>query len=468
MERLGGLDAAFLYVETPTVHMHVVGLLVLDPTDAPAPVDFAAVRRLVEARLPRIPALRRRLASVPLNLGRPSWVDDANFDLDHHLRRTVVPAPGDDRRLAAVASDIAGRPLERARPLWEMWVVEGLAGGRLAVVAKMHHATIDGVTGANLISQLFDLAPDAPDAAGAHPWVPQPAPGDLALAGRALLELGSRPLRAGALVPRTAAGVGRLLWHRARPGTVGMPAPFTAPRTSFNATLTARRAVAFTEVDLADVKAVKNAFGVTVNDVVTAVCAGALRRYLSDRGELPERSLVAAVPVSVHAEAADRPGATKVSFLFSRLPTELADPAARLRAAAATNAGAKREHRLVGATLLQDWAEHAAPNTFSLAARVYSGLRVAERHPVVHNLILSNVPGPPVPLYLGGARLAGMYPLGPLTDGAGLNVTVLSHTDRVGFGVIACRDLVDDLWALAEAVPPALAELVAAAPDPAG
>lgn len=242
-----------------------------------------------------------------------------------------------------------------------------------------------------------------------------------------------------------------------------MPAPFTAPRTSFNATLTPHRKVAFTHVPIDDIKRVKNAFGVKVNDVVIAVCSGALRRYLEARGELPDRSLISAVPISVHDRSEGRSGTTKVSVMFASLASDVADPAERLRAIAAVNEGAKADHELVGAQLLQNWAEHAAPNTFSLAARMYSSLRIAELHPVVHNLIISNVPGPPIPLYFAGARLTGLYPLGPVMDGAGLNVTVLSHEDQIGFGLIACRELMPRLWDLADAIPQAVAELVEAA-----
>jgi WS/DGAT/MGAT family acyltransferase len=216
-------------------------------------------------------------------------------------------------------------------------------------------------------------------------------------------------------------------------------------------------------VSLDDVKTVKNAFGVKVNDVVIAIASGALRKYLDARGELPDRSLIASIPVSVHDRSADKEGTTKVSFMFSSLASDVEDPAERLRQIAATNEGAKEDHELVGASFLQDWAEHAAPNTFSLAARMYSSMRLSERHPVVHNLIISNVPGPPIPLYFNGAKLHSLYPLGPIMDGAGLNLTVLSNQDSVGFGFIACRELVPDIWDLAEDVPAALADLVAAA-----
>jgi WS/DGAT/MGAT family acyltransferase len=242
-----------------------------------------------------------------------------------------------------------------------------------------------------------------------------------------------------------------------------MPAPLRAPRTSFNATVTAHRTVAYTHVSLDDVKRIKNAFGVKVNDVVIAICSGALRTYLADRDELPERSLIAAIPISVHDRSEGVEGTTKVSMMFSSLGSDLDDAEDRLRFIAETNEGAKEDHELVGASLLQNWAEHAAPNTFSLAARMYSSLRLADRHPVVHNLVISNVPGPPIPLYFNGARLVVLHPLGPVMDGAGLNVTVLSNLDTIGFGFIACTELMPELWDLSDAVPAAVAELLEAA-----
>jgi WS/DGAT/MGAT family acyltransferase len=266
-------------------------------------------------------------------------------------------------------------------------------------------------------------------------------------------------------VPATAFRLATTVWRLGRQGDNGTPTakPFTAPRTLFNATITARRSVAFTDVTLADIKKVKDAFGVTVNDVVTAVVGGALRHYLEDRGELPDRSLLAAAPVSVHDQTAERGGMTKISVMFSTLATDEKDPVERLRAIASANTRAKEIHRMVGADTLMRWAEHFWLNAFALGARLYSSLHVADHHRVVHNLILSNVPGPPVPLYMAGARLVGLYPLGPITDGAGLNVTVLSQEDRVGFGIITCPDLVPRVWDLADAVPGALAELVEAA-----
>ena len=463
MERMTGLDASFLYFETRNMHMHVVAAIVYDPSTVPEGYSFRKIKETIGQRLHLAPRLRRRLAQVPLNVGHPVWVEDEDFDLDYHLHRIAVPAPAGDHETADVVAEILSRPMDRSRPLWEMWIVEGRADGLLAVVSKVHHSTIDGITGANMMAELFDLEPDAPArVAVPDDWEPERRPNDLELLGRAVYDVAARPAGVVKLLPSTLLGLGRII-NRRRGGAAGMPAPFTAPRTSFNATLTPHRIVSFVNVSLDDVKTVKNAFGAKVNDVVIAIASGALRRYLAARDELPDRSLIASIPVSVHDRTEDKEGTTKVSFMFASLASDVEDPVKRLRLIAETNEGAKKDHDMVGASFLQDWAEHAAPNTFSLAARMYSSMRLSERHPVVHNLIISNVPGPPIPLYFNGAKLVGLYPLGPIMDGAGLNLTVLSNMDSVGFGFIACRELMPDLWELAEAVPDALAELVAAA-----
>ena len=467
MERLSGLDAAFLYGETPDMHLHVLGLIIIDTSTMKGGYSYEKLREVVERRSQLIPAMRRRLAPVPFHLSRPYWITDQDFDIDYHLRRIAVPAPGGDRELADIAGDIASRPLDRSKPLWEFWVVEGLENGHVAIVGKMHHSTVDGVTGASLLFHMFDLEPE-PASEPDVPVVPtlERTRGDAELFGRALLDIAKSPLGVARLVPGTALKVGQVLLARRRRTGPSMAAPLTAPRTSFNASITSHRNVAFLQVPLDDVKKVKTAFGVKVNDVVLAVVGGALCRYLSDRGEMPDKPLIAAIPVSVHDQGGEgRAGANQVSFMFSTLATDVAGPAERLRHIAETNEGAKEEQKLVGATALQDWAEYATPNMFSLAARLYSGLGLANRHAVVHNLIISNVPGPPVPLYLASGRLAALYPLGPVMEGAGLNVTVLSNMDRIGFGFIACRELMPNLWDLAAAVPESLAELVKTAKE---
>lgn len=462
MEQLGGLDATFIYCETPTMHLHVCGLLILDTTTMPGGYSYEAIRSMLHERLPTVPAVRQRLVSPPFHVSRPFWVDDPHLDIDSHLHRATLEPPGDDGVLAAVVGDIAGQPLRRDRPLWEMWVVEGLSDGRVALVVKMHHSTIDGVSGANIMGNLFDLEPDRASTPRPGPTAVR-RPRRLELLGRGLASRVTEPLDLVRLVPETAMNLASTLWRFGRRDRAKLEAaaPFTAPRTAFNATITAARSVGFTNVSLDKVKQIKNATGVTLNDVVTTIVGGALRRYLDAQGAVPAHSLLAAAPISVHGTG-HHAGTTQLSVMFSDLATTESDPAKRLRAVAAANSEAKEIHQSVGADTLMRWAQHFWLNAFGLGTRIYSALHMADHHPVVHNLILSNVPGPPVPLYFAGARLAGLYPLGPITDGAGLNITVLSQEDRIGFGIVTCPDLVPSVWDIAKAVPEALDELYAA------
>jgi WS/DGAT/MGAT family acyltransferase len=461
MERLSGLDASFLYFETSTMLLHVCGLLVLDQSTMDEEYSFERMRETLRQRVGGNPNFRRKLHSPVLNLDHPVWVDDDEFDIEHHVRRATIPSPGGREELAAVCGDIAAQRLDRDRPLWEMWVLEGLADGSIAVMTKMHHATVDGVSGANLVSELCSLEPGAEPIAAALPKPqPTPRPSDTRIVLDGALRLARRPVKLARLLPGTV-GVLPDWIDRARRGRA-MPAPFTAPRTSFNGTITGHRAVAFARMNLADVKEVKNAFGCTVNDVVLTMCSGALRKYLDDRNELPDGSLMAMVPVSVHGKST-APGTNKVSGMFSSLASDIADPVKRLAMIAEQNLVAKDHHKTLSASLLQDWAQFAAPNTFAMAARVYSRLRLAERHPVIHNLVISNVPGPPMPIYFMGARITGFYPFGPVFHGAGLNITVISNDGHLDVGLIACRELVPDVWDLADDLPVALDELLAAA-----
>jgi WS/DGAT/MGAT family acyltransferase len=462
VQRLSGLDASFLYFESSTMLLHVCGLLVLDQSTMPEPYDFERLRDDLRERLGTTPAFRRKLHSPALNLDHPVWIDDDEFDIEHHVRRAIVAAPGGRAELAAVCADVAAQPLDRNRPLWTMWVLQGLADGSLAVLTKRHHATVDGVSGANLVSELCSLEPGAePLPAARPPVMPAKRPSDAQIVLDGVVRLATRPAKFARLVPATARVVENWV-DRARRGRA-MPAPFTAPQTSFNGTLTGHRSVASTRMELGAVKEVKNAFGCTVNDVVLAICSGALRTYLAARGELPDSSLVAMVPVSVRGETGDS-GTNQVSGMVATLASDIADPVERLAAIAQENVVAKEHHGTLSAWLLQDWAQFAAPNTLGLAVRVYSKLRLAERHPVIHNLVISNVPGPPMPIYfLSGARITGFYPFGPVFHTAGLNVTVMSNDGRLDVGLIACRELAPRLWDLADDLPLGLDELLTAA-----
>jgi diacylglycerol O-acyltransferase len=466
MDRLSGLDALFLYGEQGGMHMHVCAVIIIDPSTMPGGYSFDGIKQTFANRMHLVPQFRRRLATIPLGLHHPIWVDDPDFDLDYHIRRIGCPAPGGPEQVADIASDIAGRSLDRNRPLWEFWIVEGLNDGHVAVVGKMHHSTIDGVSGANLMMEVLDLEPDPKDRpTHPEPYEPAPVPSEWRRIGGAFAEVAMNPVRLAKLIPSTVGAVVNFVNTRRshdRPNS-GMAAPFTSPKTSFNGAITPHRKVAFVDVPLDDIKkARKLVDGATVNDVVLSVTAGALRRYLDKHGEHYDKSLTAAIPVGVHDETAGSAGQNRVSVMFSSLATDIDDPVERLRRIHDANKGAKAEQKALGASMMMEWAELAAPVMFSLAARLYTSTRLADRMPAPFNLIVSNVPGPPIPLYFCGARLIDLYPLGPIMDGLGLNLTVLSNMDHMGFGFIACRELMPDLWELADAVPDALADLTKA------
>jgi diacylglycerol O-acyltransferase / wax synthase len=453
MDRLSGLDATFLYLETSSQLLHVCGVVLLDPATIPGGYDFDGFKGELERRIDGVPMFHRKLKQVPLGIDHPVWVHDDDFDIDRHVHRMALPTPGGERELADLCGHMAGIPLDRSRPLWEFVVIEGLESGKVAIFTKMHHCTVDGVSGANALSHLCSLEPDAPpleaapkDGAAAR------TPTDAELFARGVVSNLAKPVELAKLVAPTAGVLTRTI-GRARSGTA-MAAPLRAPRTSFNGTITGHRTVAVQDMSLQKIKDIKNAVdGATVNDVVITVCGGALRRYLEERGELPATSLVASVPVSVREESTKEGGSNKVSTIFSRLGTDIADPLDRLAKVSEGNTNAKDHHKAIPADTLQDWAEFAAPRTFGLAVRMVSSLRLADSGPVIHNLVISNVPGPPVPLYFIGAKIEGLYPLGPIFHGAGLNITVMSSDGKVHVGAIACRELVPQLWKLAEKFP---------------
>jgi len=465
MERLSGLDAAFLYLETPTHHMHVAMTMVIDPATMPGGYSFDKVKEFIRSRLHVAPLFHRRLAEVPFRLNHPVWVEDENFDLDYHLRRIGAPAPGGRRELGELAGQIASRQLDRNRPLWEMWVIEGLKHGRVGIVTKVHHCAIDGASGADFLVHLFDIEP--PTSEGFDEPVPLPSehfPTDVELLGYAAASRFRRTMNLLPLVGRTAQSVARVVQGRRDPQKLTGAVPLTAPRTPWNGAVTQHRDVGLARVPLADLKTVKNAFGCTVNDVVLALVAGTLRTHLERTGDRPESALLAVCPMSVRdlPEGAG-PSANRVSAMFVSLATDIDDVGDRIRAIRQSTKGAKEEHNAVGASMLMDWAEFAGPNVFNMAARLYSSLEIADHHPVVHNAIISNVPGPSFPLYYAGAELIAAYPLGPVMEGCGLNITVFSYRESVDIGFMVCPELVTDVWGMADAVDEALAELLAAA-----
>ena len=455
---MSGTDASFLYFETPTSHMHVLGTIVVSTKDRPG-WSADDVVALIRARLDLLPVFRRRIATATLRLHHPVWVDVKHVDVAEHVSRVHCPAPGTLRELAAEVSAFAARQLDRSRPLWECLVVEGLADDRAAVVLKVHHCAVDGVAAGKILGALFDLSAEGRTEAelvGARAAARSKDRDEPGLVDVALHTAGgivARPLNLARLLPATGKALMGLVSHRR--DTDGGAVPLVAPRAPFNGSLTAGRTAAFVSVPLADVKRVKAAVGGTFNDAVTALCGGAFREYLLAKDELPESSLIAVVPVSVRAGDDDE-GANRVSAMFTVLGTDLADPVERLHAVRQANRVAKGDQAAVGDELVMRFGEITPPLTMTLAARVYSGLRLADRHPVVHNVVVSNVAGPPFQVFLAGLPVVGLYPLGPVLEGPGLNVTVVSYADSVGIGLIA-SDKVTDLDDLAAAFPRALA-----------
>lgn len=459
MQRLTGLDATFLYLETPNNHMHVASAAVFDPSTVPDGYDFEKVKALVENRLPLLPPFRRRLVTVPFDIHHPLWIEDPDFDLDYHLRRAALPSPGGPKEFAEFVGDVISRQLDRNHPLWEMYVVEGLEGGMIGVVSKTHHAAIDGVSGAELTVNLLDFAPeptfiDPPD----PPWQPDRVPTDLELVAWAGASLARQPIAALKAARRTAEMALSLRRRNREPNVNPPPAPFSAPNTSINGTISPHRKVAFAQVALADVKAVKNALGGTVNDVVMAMCSGALRQYFLDRGEALDGDLIGMIPVSVRTEDQKGTMGNQVSAMLVSLASSIADPVERLHAISEGTAHAKDQEKAIGADTLTDWTEFMAPAVAARAARLYSRFKAADRHRPIFNVTISNVPGPDFPLYSAGSKMLAMHPLGPIADGGGLNITVMSYMGQMYFGLNADKHAVGDVWAIAAGLESTLEE----------
>ena len=457
MQQLTGLDAAFLAMETRTVFGHVGSVCIVDPSTAPEPFTLERFTRVVESRLPLVPLLRRRLVEVPLGLDQPYWIEDPDFDIEFHVRELALPSPGSDRQLAEQAARLHARPLDRSRPLWEIYLIFGLQGGRAAIYSKVHHAAIDGVSGNDILAALLDLSPKGRKLPDPPPRRTERQPGGVELLARSAVSLTRHPVRAARLSVDLLRSAPALVVNPGRPrlplvdrllrrdGGVILSQPgLRAPRTPFNRSITQHRRWGFCHLPLSEVKRVKNALGITVNDVVLALCAGALRRWLRDHDALPEVPLIAAVPVSVRTEEQQGTHGNRVSTMLAMLPTQLADPRDRVRAVHEAMRAAKEQHDALPANLLADVTQFAMPALAGQAARMAARLRLVERASLF-NLIISNVPGPNVSLYYGGAELVAYYPLSAIVDGQGLNITAMSYRDTLFFGVIACRELVPDV-----------------------
>jgi diacylglycerol O-acyltransferase / wax synthase len=474
MQQLTGLDASFLALETANTTGHVGGVSVLDPSDAPKPLTLARLTEVLAQRIPLIPVLRRKLLNVPLGLDQPYWIDDPDFDIEYHVRELALPRPGSDAQLTEQVSRLHARPLDRSRPLWEIYLITGLARKRAAVYTKIHHAAIDGASGAELLTVLLDLTPAGRELPPVKPWKPEKAPNWAELTARAAVRLAWRPVETvritnemvrilPTLTPVVSTVVGGMLGLNRGDGEVIATMPGRAPATPFNKPITPHRRIAFRTVDLNTVKAVKNAFGVSVNDVVMAMSAGALRRWLADREALPSQPLIAMIPVSVRDPRAPR-GAlgNKVSAMLAALPTNVSEPGLRVELVHAATKIAKAQQAAIPQGLVDQISDFAPPALTARAARVVFATGLLHRLPPF-NLTISNVPGPNVPVYLCGAKLIAHYPVSVVTDGQGLNITLVGYLGQLHFGLVACRELVPDIDVLAGYLVDELALLVEAA-----
>jgi diacylglycerol O-acyltransferase / wax synthase len=473
MQQLTGMDASFLALETANTTGHVGGLSVLDPSTASEPLTLARLTEVMAERLPLVPVLRRKLLNVPLGLDQPYWIDDADFDIEYHVREIALPRPGSDAQLTEQVSRLHARPLDRSRPLWELYLITGLAGDRAAVYSKIHHAAVDGVSGTELLTVLFDLTPAGREPPAAQPFQPERPPPLPVLAARAAMRLAWRPVQTvritnelvrllPTLAPAASTLVGEILGLNRGDGSVIATRPGRAPATPFNRAITPHRRFAFRSVGLDTVKAVKKTFGVSVNDVVMAMCAGALRRWLIDHDALPGQPLVAMIPVSVRDPASQGALGNRVSAMLTPLPTNVTDPDLRLEIVHSATQAAKAQQAEIPQGLVDQISDFAVPALTARAARVVFATGLLHRLPPF-NVTISNVPGPNVPVYMCGARLVAHYPVSVVTDGQGLNITLVGYLGQLHFGLVSSRELVPDIDKLAGYLPDELALLAGAA-----
>ncbi len=452
-ERLTVLDEMWLHLEGPDTHMHVGAVVVFE---GPAP-DYEEFKDMVGRRLQLVPRFRQKIHTVPFGLGRPIWADDTHFNLEYHVRQTALPAPGDETKLKRLAGRIMSQQLDRTKPLWEIWFVEGLQDDRWALISKTHHAVVDGVSGADLMTVMLDLS-EEPSEIEYEPWRPIPEPS----ADQLLMEaLGERitspaellrivqsamldPAKLPNRVVEAAKAVGSFVG-----GTLDL-----APPSTLNVRIGPHRRFEMVHLDLEDVKRVKNAYGTTVNDVVLAVVTGALRRMLSERGErVDDIELRAMIPVSVRADADRGALGNQIATMWATLPVRIADPVERLKAVNEHMGHLKGSGQAVGAQILTSLGEYAPPTILAQASRLVQRQRA-------YNLTITNVPGPQIPLYATGRKMLDVYPVLPLAGNTTLGVALFSYNGGIGFGLLGDYDAVPDLAVLAEGIEKSIAELL--------
>ncbi len=461
MEQLGGGDAMWVYLESPGVPMHTGGISLYDSSTAPDGTPFELVFEHLSERGHLARAMRRKLARVPFDLDHPWWVEADDFDLKYHLRHITLPKPGDWRQLLVLAAELQARPLDMSRPLWEMYVVDGLDAssvglpeGTFATIAKTHHATLDGVAAIELANAMHDPTPEPRHLEPTNAWRAGPEPSPWELMGRATHNFSVRPLRLAGTVGRTVPALGRVPLGLVR-GKVSLP---LGPSTRFNRAITSHRVIETRRYDLDDLRRIKRSVpGVTVNDVVLALVGGAMRSYLSAKGELPERSLTAMVPISVRTEAERDVGGNLLAVTTALLCTDIASPMDRLAAIHESTAKSKTFADALGARTLVEYSEYLP------GALLGRGIRLAARLPGLAGTVVTNVPGPQSPLYMRGARMVRTYGMLPLLYGTGLNHMVMSYCGEVTVCVTSCPEFLPDAQAYGDEFDRSFEELAKAA-----
>jgi WS/DGAT/MGAT family acyltransferase len=457
MQQLSALDSVFLSLETPEIPAHIGGLAILDPSTHPDDAfDFDTFVEFVAERLPLCPRFSWRLQEVPFGLDQPYWVEHEELDLSRHIRRLAVPSPGSMNELTELASHVFSGTLNRSQPLWEMSYIEGLQGGRKALLWKIHHCLMDGVSGAGLVEMLFDLQPvpgDRPLVEVDDTAVAGQPVGLAAMAGRAAGNALRRPLA----LMRHARSIGAEVIDQLRSN--GLEGISSVPHVTFNGVVGSRRSIASVRVSLERVKSLKNDLGVTINDVVLALTSDAVRSYLQRRDQLPEESMVAAVPVSIR-EAGDKSMGNQVSEMGITWATNIECPLERVRVIHEDSRRAKSSAKAKRVNPLAAMAESLAPGAMQLLAR--ASTLGAESIPLPANAVVSNVPMSPVPIYLAGAKIVGMVPMSMLAPTQGFNITVLSYCGELHFGLIADPQLVENVGEIADGISKAMNELEAA------
>ena len=454
LDRLSPIDAGFLAQERPNTHMHIGGVVLLED-GAP---DYAEFLAHIRSRLHLVPRYRQKLAEPPLETGRPVWIDDASFNLEYHVRHAALPQPGDREALWRLTSRIFSQRLDRSKPLWEMWLVEGLESGEAAIISKSHHALVDGVSGVDLGTVLFDLSPETKDLSPKEPWVPQPPPTPAQLAAKGVEGLVRRAVELGGGVASLAADPGGVV-HRASEvgeGLSDIVRKFMTPPppTPFNVTPGPHRRFSVVDAELSELKEIKDAFGGTINDVVLTVVGGGLAQFMRERGmDTTGMELRACVPVSVRTDATKDSMGNEITIMMAPLPVDEGDPVARLRRVSAEMEDLKSSKQALGAQAIASMQDFAPPTIFAQASR----LNFAGR---MYNLLVTNVPGPQFPLYVLGHRMQRVYPIPFLAGDRALAIAIMSYDGGMNFGLLGDFDAMPDLHVVAEGIEGALGEML--------